>query len=75
MSNDLTMTIAILVSLKLITKKEGVALFDELKYKNLSTSFDDCLNMIKEAFKVSNIGTNKVLSEIEVNGKKITISK
>ena len=75
MSNDIIVVIAMLTHLKLITEKEAHALHDELKYKNMSTSLDDCLKLIKEAFKSSHIGENKVSTEIIVDGKTIKVSK
>ena len=75
MSNDIIVVIAMLVQLKLITNKEAHSLYDELKYKNLSTSLDDSLSMVKTAFKNAHIGEQRVTTELVVDGKTIKVSK
>jgi hypothetical protein len=75
MSNDAILVIAILKSLKLLSVKEARNLYDELKYKNVSTSLDDNLKMIDEAFKKHSIGKQTVSSQMIVGGKTIRVSK
>jgi len=75
MSNETILFIAILKELKLLTSKEAHSLYDELKYKNLSTSLDDSLKLVKELFKNAHIGEKAVTSELVVGGKTIRVSK
>jgi hypothetical protein len=75
MSNDAILVIAMLKNLKLMTEKEARNLFAELQYKNVSTSLDDSLKMVEEAFKKHSIGKPKVVSQIMVDGKPINVTK
>ena len=75
MSNDMTLVIALLRNLKLLTEKEARNLHKELQYKNVSTSLDDSLQMIEDAFKKHSIGKKPVVSQIIVDGKPINVTK
>lgn len=75
MGADLVITIALLKQLKLLSAKEAKLLFDELKYKNLSMSIDDCIRIVEEAFKKHSIGKKPITTELEIDGKKITLTK
>jgi hypothetical protein len=75
MGTDLTMTIALLHKVGLLTKKEAQNLYDELKFKNLSSDVNECINILTAAFKKHSIGITPTVSEVVVDGKKISITK
>jgi hypothetical protein len=75
MTADFVMTIALLEKLKLLTHKEATNLFKELQYKNLSMGYDECVTIIEDAFKKHSIGIKPVVTQLEVGGKTINVTK
>lgn len=75
MQADLIMTIALLKRLQLLTEKEAKNLFEELRFKNLSTELDQCIAIVDEAFKKHAIGVKKESTTLTINGKEVTVTK
>ena len=75
MSNDIVMILALLKNLKLLTKKEATQLYDELKYKNLSSSVEDAFTLIEDIFEKHLIGQKNTSTDIKVGGKTIKVTK
>ena len=75
MSNDIVVVLALLKHLGMLTAKEAKLLYDDLKFKNLSTSLEDSLKMVEELFAKHSVGIKKTTTTISVDGKDVKITK
>lgn len=75
MGTDLIMVVALIRKLGLLSEKDAKNLYDELKFKNLSTDLNGCVTILTGIFDKHKIGVAPELSEITVGGKKISITK
>ena len=75
MTNDLTLVVAMMTELNIITEKEGSALAKKMQETNIPSSFDESLYIVGKIF--AELGINKELDlrEIVVGGNTITVSK
>ena len=75
MNADLIMTIAMLKQLKLLTAKQAKTIYEELKYKNLSMSLEDCIKLVESSFKAARVGELPTTTDFTVGGKTIKVTK
>jgi hypothetical protein len=71
MKNDITLTLALLCQLELITKREAKEIYDELEYINIPMEFEGCNEIIEKIFRKLRVGKKEIGKEIIVDGKTV----
>jgi hypothetical protein len=71
MRNDITLTLAILCKLELLTKQEAKEIYGELEYINIPMEFEGCYEIINGIFNTLRVGKLKKGRDIVVDGKTV----